>query len=121
MSDNLVFHIDAFRPSKADALAYLADPEGIAPPERFARVTIHHGSAPEPYIQDYRVGPLPCDDNTTIEPLTDIYHRDPIPFNARGILSPAEISPLIGKTIKRLANITAVRGILALFHPLLTT
>jgi primary-amine oxidase len=110
LSDNYIFHIDALRPAKADALAYLASPEDVTPPQRFARVTVHHGSAAEPYIQDYRVGPLPCTGEAMIEPLTEIYHRDPIPYHARGFLDPAELTPLAHEIITPLANITQVRA-----------
>ncbi|EEB97825.1 hypothetical protein MPER_02779, partial [Moniliophthora perniciosa FA553] len=83
LSDNTIFHIEAYYPSKAEALAHLESPDSVSPPERFARVTIHHGSAVEPIIKDYLVGPLPVGSKTTMRELTEIYHRD-IPFNARG-------------------------------------
>ncbi|KAH9922763.1 uncharacterized protein B0H18DRAFT_956131 [Fomitopsis serialis] len=51
--------IGAWRPAKADALAYVADPGNTAPPDRYARVTIHHGAVEVPKVQDYLVGPLP--------------------------------------------------------------
>ncbi|EIN14536.1 amine oxidase catalytic domain-containing protein [Punctularia strigosozonata HHB-11173 SS5] len=106
LSDNYIFHIDALRPAKADALAYLNAPSEKTAPARYARVTIHHGSAAEPYIQDYRVGPLPCTGETKIEPLTEIYHRNPIPYHARGFLDPRELAPLARKIIAPLAEVT---------------
>ncbi|KAI3611759.1 copper amine oxidase [Moniliophthora roreri] len=89
LSDNTIFIIEAYYPSKAEALAHLESPDSVNPPERFARVTIHHGSAAEPVIKDYLVGPLPVSSKTTMRELTEIYHRD-IPYNARGFLSLTE-------------------------------
>lgn len=109
LSDNVLFHIEAFRPRKADALAYLATPNATTLPERYARVTINHGGAKEPYVGDYLVGPLPVDSKTTMAPLTDIYHRDDIPFHARGFTNMAEISTLFMKLLQPLAGVTAVR------------
>ncbi|KAK7029377.1 hypothetical protein VNI00_014631 [Paramarasmius palmivorus] len=90
LSDNTIFLIETYYPPKADALAHLDSPASFNPPERYARVTIHHGSALEPTIKDYLVGPLPVDSSTTMKELTDIYHRD-IPFNARGFISISEL------------------------------
>ncbi|THH32251.1 hypothetical protein EUX98_g1956 [Antrodiella citrinella] len=85
LNDNIIFIIEAFRPPKAAAVAYLDAPSDKTLPKKFARVTIQHGGAvPEPYIMDYLVGPLPISKETQISPLTDIYHRDTVPFNARG-------------------------------------
>jgi primary-amine oxidase len=107
-SDNVLFHIEAFRPPKADALAYLAAPNTTILPQRYARITINHGAAAEPYIGDYLVGPLPVDAKTAMTPLTDIYHRDDIPFHARGFTNMAEISTLFMKLLQPLAGVTAV-------------
>ncbi|KAH8827357.1 copper amine oxidase [Flagelloscypha sp. PMI_526] len=85
LSDNVVFIIEVYPPKKAEALAYLSAPEKIQPPSKHARVTIHHGASTPPEIKDYLVGPLPLGKDTTITPLTDIYHRDDIPFNAYGL------------------------------------
>ncbi|KAK7031010.1 hypothetical protein VNI00_013800 [Paramarasmius palmivorus] len=84
-SDNVIFLIESHYPTKADALAHLSAPDTVRPPDRYARVTIHHGAAKEPVINDYLVGPLPVGPQTTMRPLTEIYHRD-IPYNARGFI-----------------------------------
>ncbi|KAI0916381.1 hypothetical protein AcV5_003338 [Taiwanofungus camphoratus] len=106
LSDSLIYHITAFRPAKADALAYLADPDSVPPPERYARVTLHHGAAKEPYVQDYLVGPIPVGERTAMRPLTEIYHRDFIPHNARGYVTLAEINPLLLRVMHPLAEVT---------------
>jgi hypothetical protein len=128
LNDNVLYHIEAFRPRKADALAYLADPGHVAPPERYARVTINHGAAKEPYIMDYLVGPLPQvsvkgnlreeerKTNMTMTELKDIYHRDDIPFNARGFVNMAEISTLFMKIMLPLAPVTSVSCFLRLHN-----
>ena len=97
LSDNVLYHIEAFRPTKADALAYLADPIEDKLPARYARVNIQHGTTPS--IRDYLVGPLPISANTSVFPLTDHYHLPDgeIPFNARGFLGVSELRPLLEK------------------------
>lgn len=109
LSDNIIYHIDAFRPAKRDAVAYLDRPDAVRPPERFARVTVHHGAAAEPYVMDYLVGPLPVGERTAVRELTEIYHREKIPFNARGYTTMAEISPLLTMIMPPLADVTEVR------------
>ncbi|KAF8815578.1 amine oxidase catalytic domain-containing protein [Phlegmacium glaucopus] len=84
ISDNIVSGIETYYPPKLAALAYLENPATSPPPERFARVTIHHGGVQVPAVVSYLVGPLPVDPRTAIRPLREIYHRDNIPFNARG-------------------------------------
>ncbi|KZS99972.1 amine oxidase catalytic domain-containing protein [Laetiporus sulphureus 93-53] len=106
LSDNVVFHIGAFRPPKAHALAYLADPHTNRAPERYARVTIHHGAAEEPVVKDYLVGPLPVSDKTSMRALTKIYHRDAVPFNARGVTGFAEINPILTEVMYSMAEAT---------------
>ncbi len=108
LADNLIYHVDAFRPVKKDAVAYLDNPDTVSPPERFARVTIHHGAAPEPYVMDYLVGPLPVSEKTTMRKLTEIYHRDSIPFNARGYTTMSELSPLLTVIMPPLSEVTEV-------------
>lgn len=83
-SDNHIFLIEAYYPPKASVLRYFSSLSSSDIPEKYARVTIHHGSAPEPVIKDYLVGPLPIGSSTRMEHLTDIYHLDAIPHNARG-------------------------------------
>lgn len=84
LSDNIVYLIESYAPNKADALAYLDDPSQNQLPQRYSRVTIHHGGVVIPVIKDYLVGPLPVGDESRISELKDIYHRDDIPFNAYG-------------------------------------
>ncbi|PPR06108.1 hypothetical protein CVT26_005335 [Gymnopilus dilepis] len=85
LSDNVIFMIEAYPPPKNTTLAYLQDPDSNSPPERYARVTIHHGSREEPVVKDYLVGPLPVGEKTTMRPLEEIYHRKEVPFNSRGL------------------------------------
>jgi primary-amine oxidase len=98
-SDNVIFHIEAYAPSKADALAFL-DSSPPKAPERYARVTIHHGGREEPLVKDYLVGPLPVGATTVIKPLLDIYHRGEIPFNARGLTQFTDLPMFLAKEVK---------------------
>ena len=84
VNDNVVFGIETYYPPKSEALAYLENSAASPPPPRFARVTIHHGGVQVPAVVDYLVGPLPVGPRTSIRLLKEIYHRDDIPFNARG-------------------------------------
>ena len=95
LSDNVVYGIETYYPPKSEALAYLENFEASPPPARFARVTIHHGGVEVPVVMDYLVGPLPVGSRTTIRPLKEIYHRDDIPFNARGFVDIEEISDFL--------------------------
>jgi hypothetical protein len=116
LSDNSIFGIEIYYPPKEQALAYL-DGNGKTP-ERYARVTMHHGSgisaevagkvegiqeSKEPIIVDYLLGPLPeleddkfakATKGMSIRKLSEIYHRLDIPYNARGISWYAEIEQL---------------------------
>ncbi|KAH7926787.1 amine oxidase catalytic domain-containing protein [Leucogyrophana mollusca] len=83
-SDNHIYMIEAYYPSKADVFGYFSSLDPAAIPSRNARITIHHGSADKPMVKDYLVGPLPISSTTRMKPLTDIYHTEDIPFNARG-------------------------------------
>ena len=82
-SDNHVYIIESYYPPKGAVLDYLSSPSSFDLPPRFARVVIHHGAAREPFVKNYLAGPLPIGPQTTLSPLTDIYHIDPIPYNAR--------------------------------------
>ncbi|GJE94516.1 amine oxidase catalytic domain-containing protein [Phanerochaete sordida] len=104
LSDNFIYHIEAYRPSKSDALRYLESPEDSNLPERYARATIHHGTVP--VIKDYLVGPLPVSENTTMRQLTEIYHREDIPFNARGFAFPSEFTPMLMTYMPKIASVT---------------
>ncbi|CAA7259438.1 unnamed protein product [Cyclocybe aegerita] len=103
-SDNVIFLIEAYYPPKDETLAYLEDPASSPSPERFARVTIHHGGWKDPVIKDYLVGPLPITSRTTIRPLVDIYHRKDIPFNARGLSQLTELPQFLGKAVAPIAS-----------------
>ncbi|KAI0077065.1 amine oxidase catalytic domain-containing protein [Panus rudis PR-1116 ss-1] len=107
LSDNVIYHIEAYRPAKADALRYLDSPSMDTLPPKTARVTIHHGSASDPYIMDYLVGPLPISSETKLRKLTEIYHREPIPFNARGYtgIVMSELNPLMAEIMRPLKDI----------------
>lgn len=109
ISDNYIYHIGAWRPAKTDALAYLADPKGTAPPDRFARVTIHLGAAASPRVQDYLVGPVPVGESTGIRELQDVYHREDIPYNARGYTTLGELHPILIDVMPKMAEATQVR------------
>lgn len=90
-NDNMIYNIEIYRPAKADALAYLSAPSSITAPERYARVSIHHGGRLKPVVMDYLVGPLPIGKNTAMRQLTEIFHRDDIPYNARGFTLTSEL------------------------------
>lgn len=112
-SDNVIFLIEAYAPSKADALAFLNshnDSLSSPPkaPERYARVTIHHGGWVEPMIKNYLVGPLPVGVKTVIKPLVDIYHRGDIPFNARGLAQFTELPLFLAKEVKPIMHVMEV-------------
>ena len=109
ISDNFIYRIEAYRPPKAETVRFLDDPARHAAPSRYAHVVLHHGAAPEPYVQDYLVGPLPVGPETSMRPLKEIYHVDPIPYNARGFASPNELSPLLLKVMPELSEATEVR------------
>ena len=115
LTDNSIFHIEVYRPAKAAALAYLESPNNQTLPSRYGRVSIHLGARPEaeggPVIKDYLVGPLPIGDKTALKELTEIYHRDDIPFNARGFGSNpfSELPYLLSSYMPRLAHVTQVR------------
>jgi len=84
ISDNHIFIIEAYYPPKASVLKYFSSLALSDIPTKYARVTIHHGSAQDPVVKDYLVGPLPIGPSTHMRPLTEIYHLDSIPLNARG-------------------------------------
>ena len=104
LNENFVFLIEAYYPSKADALAYLAAPLTAARPSRFARVTLHHGSDPKPSLKDYLVGPLPVGPHTGMRRLTDIYDRDEVPLNARGYSPRTDTQFLLTQITPQLAD-----------------
>ncbi|KAJ3554483.1 hypothetical protein NM688_g3086 [Phlebia brevispora] len=119
LSDNVVFQIEAYRPSKSAALRYLSSPSTNDPPPRYARVTIHRGARETesggPVIMDYLVGPLPLrpdSEEVTLRPLTEIYHRDDVPFNARSSISPSELAPFLSRIMAPMSSVTQARTFL---------
>ena len=120
ISDNYIYRIEAYRPPKKDAILYLDNPDKTAPPEKYAHVVIHHGAASEPYVQDYLVGPIPVSEKTTMRKLTEVYHRDPIPYSARGFTTLNEFAPLLLRIMQPLAGATEVCIALRIVCVLLT-
>jgi primary-amine oxidase len=108
LTDNVVYGIETYYPPKSEALAYLENSAASPPPARFARVTIHHGGVQVPAVVDYLVGPLPVGPRTAIRPLKEIYHRDDIPFNARGIADVDEIASFLTKKTAPIAHVMEV-------------
>ena len=108
LTDNVVYGIETYYPPKSEALAYLENSAASPPPARFARVTIHHGGVKVPVVVDYLVGPLPVGPRTTIRPLKEIYHRDDIPFNARGFSNIDEISSFLAVETAPIAYVMEV-------------
>ena len=108
LTDNVVYGIETYYPPKSEALAYLENSAASPPPTRFARVTIHHGGVEVPAVVDYLVGPLPVGPRTTIRPLKEIYHRDNIPFNARGFVDIEEISGFLALETAPIAYVMEV-------------
>ncbi|KAF9035879.1 amine oxidase catalytic domain-containing protein [Panaeolus papilionaceus] len=102
LSDNTIFMIDLYNPSKVSALEYFS---GGSKPDRQARVTIHHGGLKVPVIRDYVVGPLPVGSNTTIRRLTEIYHQPEIPLNVRGIDDFSEMAKFLLKDVMPISYI----------------
>jgi len=110
----MLYNLEAYYPSKAEALAYLGSPSSVPRPDRYARVTIHHGARLEPVVKDYLVGPLPVDPRTEMHELTSIYHWNNIPFHARGIAINNEFIQFLAAMMAPLADATKVS--VARFH-----
>lgn len=108
VSDNVVYGIETYYPLKSEALAYLENSAASPPPARFSRVTIHHGGIQVPAVVDYLVGPLPVGPRTTIHRLKEIYHRDNIPFNARGFGDIDELSVFLAQKVTPIAHVMEV-------------
>ena len=104
ITDNVVYGIETYYPPKSEALAYLENSAASPPPAKFARVTIHHGGVEEPVVVDYLVGPLPVGPRTAIRPLKEIYHREDIPFNARGFGDIEEIPLFLAREVAPIAH-----------------
>ncbi|TVY73173.1 Membrane primary amine oxidase [Lachnellula suecica] len=72
--DNTVGVTEILFPNKTDSLAYLD--RGEVEPVRNARVGLFFGATPNPYMQNFIVGPIPVSPETTIEPLNYIYTKE---------------------------------------------
>lgn len=92
--DNFIYLVELYPPTKAETVSYIEDPEKFAPPQRLARVTVHHGGQEIPVVKDYLVGPLPVSRETKVRELTEIYRRE-IPFHARGMADIAEFGEFV--------------------------
>lgn len=66
--DNTILVLDLLAPNKSDVLSFL-DNNGTAP-ARHAVASILFAATEEPYVQEFVVGPLPVDSNTSIWPNT---------------------------------------------------
>ncbi|KAM0786196.1 hypothetical protein ACM66B_007001 [Microbotryomycetes sp. NB124-2] len=65
--DNSINVVDVLYPNKDAALAYI---DGDGPePERFAKVAMYFQAKAEPFAQEFKVGPLPVTEDTTITPI----------------------------------------------------
>ncbi|KAF8887255.1 amine oxidase catalytic domain-containing protein [Gymnopilus junonius] len=109
-SDNVIFNIEKFYPRKEETIAYLENPRTSFRPNTQARVTLHHGGWKEPVVKDYIVGPLPIGTQTTIRPLTEIYHRNDIPFNARGLSHIMELVDWLADAVRTIRG--SIKGAL---------
>ena len=119
VADNVVYGIETYYPPKSEALAYLENSAASPPPAKFARVTIHHGGVKVPVVMDYLVGPLPVGPRTTIRPLKEIYHREDIPFNARGFGDIEELPLFLAREVAPIAHAMEVSmhsSVLYLIH-----
>ena len=108
LTDNVVYGIETYYPPKSEALTYLENSAASPPPAKFARVTIHHGGVEEPVVVDYLVGPLPVGPRTAIRPLKEIYHREDIPFNARGFSDFNELPLFLSREVAPIAHVIEV-------------
>ncbi|KAK2596780.1 hypothetical protein QQS21_006108 [Conoideocrella luteorostrata] len=72
--DNRILLVELLAPNKSDALPYM-NKQTTKPPPRCARATLMFGATPQPYLQDYVVGPLPVTNNTRLQPLQFLYNN----------------------------------------------
>ncbi|KAL7423655.1 hypothetical protein Q5752_001236 [Cryptotrichosporon argae] len=100
-SDNVIHVVEAYQPSKADALAHLANGTHV---DRYAHAIINHG--PADVIVDYLVGPLPISNETTLRPLSENYHNR-IPLNARTTFNYVLLSELLLELLAPLDPVTS--------------
>ncbi|KAK4686906.1 hypothetical protein P7C73_g3209, partial [Tremellales sp. Uapishka_1] len=100
-SDNFIHFVEAYKPRKDDALAYLSN--GTEVPAKYAHAVIHHGV--QELIADYLVGPLPISELTTIRPIKENYHND-VPLNARCTFNWAVIGQFMKQVFEPMDDIT---------------
>ncbi|KIJ69836.1 hypothetical protein HYDPIDRAFT_104468 [Hydnomerulius pinastri MD-312] len=98
-NDDHIYIIEAYYPQKSDVVNYLSSLSTSDLPPRYARIAINHGAAPEPVVKNYLVGPLPIGPQTSMTDLTDIYHIESVPYNARAFDARDWASPEIYSTI----------------------
>ncbi|EFY87548.1 membrane copper amine oxidase, putative [Metarhizium acridum CQMa 102] len=66
--------VELLAPNKSDTLPFLNN-KTTTPPPRCARATLMFGATPNPYLQDYIIGPLPVANNTQVRPLQFLYNN----------------------------------------------
>lgn len=64
--DNSIMVVDLYTPNKTDALPYMHSGGSEDAPARWAIASLSFGATEEPYIQEWVVGPLPLDPDTTV-------------------------------------------------------
>ncbi|PKK54618.1 hypothetical protein CI102_891 [Trichoderma harzianum] len=67
-------HLELLAPKKSDVLLFI-NKNTTKPPPRYARATLMFGATPNPFLQDYVIGPLPITNNTQVQPLQFLYNN----------------------------------------------
>ncbi|KAL7796312.1 amine oxidase catalytic domain-containing protein [Trichoderma afarasin] len=67
-------HLELLAPNKSDVLLFI-NKNTTEPPPRYARATLMFGATPNPFLQDYVIGPLPITNNTQVQPLRFLYNN----------------------------------------------
>ncbi|KAF3067550.1 Membrane primary amine oxidase [Trichoderma lentiforme] len=67
-------HPELLVPNKSDVLLFI-NKNTTKPPPRYARATLMFGATPNPFLQDYVIGPLPITNNTQVQPLQFLYNN----------------------------------------------
>jgi primary-amine oxidase len=60
--------VELMMPNKTDVLPYLYNSCGT--PDRYALAAVMFGAAPEAYLQEFKVGPLPINNQSAVLPFT---------------------------------------------------
>ncbi|KAL6693525.1 putative membrane copper amine oxidase [Trichoderma pleuroticola] len=66
--------LELLAPNKSDVLLFI-NKKTIKPPPRYARATLMFGATPNPFLQDYIIGPLPITKKTQVRPLQFLYNN----------------------------------------------